>query len=96
MVFKGTHVLSGSGAAIVVATGLATEIGKIAQKISSLDTEIPLKTNIRYLSHLIIITVAVISVSLMILGVLSGESLTKMFTVAVALSVSVIPEGSRS
>ena len=93
MVFKGTNVLSGSGAAIVVATGLATEIGKIAQKISSLDTEIPLKTNIRYLSHLIIITVAVISVSLMILGVLSGESLTKMFTVAVALSVSVIPEG---
>lgn len=93
MVFKGTNVLSGSGTAIVVATGLATEIGKIAQKISSIDTEIPLKTNIRYLSRLIIITVAIISVSLIILGVLSGESLTKMFTTAVALSVSVIPEG---
>src|SRR3989338_2152711 len=51
MVFKGTHILSGNGTAVVVATGLATEIGKIAEKISSIDTEIPLKTNIRYLSR---------------------------------------------
>ena len=43
MIFKGTHILSGNGAAVVVATGLATEIGKIAQKISTIDTEIPLK-----------------------------------------------------
>ena len=93
MLFKGTHVLSGSGTAIVVAAGLATEIGKIAQKIAAVNTEIPLKTNIRYLSRLIIITVIVISISLIILGVLSGEPLIKMFTTAVALSVSVIPEG---
>ncbi len=93
MVFKGTHVLSGSGSAIVVAAGLATEIGKIAQKISSIDTEIPLKTNIRYLSRLIIAAVASINVALIVLGVLSGKSLTEMFTTAVALSVSLIPEG---
>ena len=93
MVFKGTHILSGNGTAVVVATGLATEIGKIAQKISSIDTEIPLKTNIRYLSRIIIVTVAVISTSLIVLGVLSGKSLKEMFTTAVALSVSIIPEG---
>ncbi|PIZ27616.1 hypothetical protein COY45_01525, partial [Candidatus Berkelbacteria bacterium CG_4_10_14_0_8_um_filter_42_34] len=66
--------------AVVVATGLVTEIGKIAQKISSIDTEIPLKTNIRYLSRVIIVTVAVISTSLIVLGVLSGKSLKEMFT----------------
>ena len=93
MVFKGTHVLSGSGMTVVVATGLATEIGKIAEKISSIDTEIPLKTNIRYLSRIIIVTVAVISASLIVLGVLSGKSLQEMFATAVALSVSIIPEG---
>ena len=76
-----------------MATGLTTEIGKIAQKISSIDTEIPLKTNIRYLSRIIVVTVAIISVSLIILGVLSGKSLKEMFTTAVALSVSIIPEG---
>lgn len=93
MIFKGTHILSGNGTAVVVATGLATEIGKIAQKISSINTEIPLKTNIRYLSRVIIVTVAVISTSLIVLGVLSGKSLKEMFTTAVALSVSIIPEG---
>ncbi|OGD69917.1 hypothetical protein A3D09_03420 [Candidatus Collierbacteria bacterium RIFCSPHIGHO2_02_FULL_49_10] len=93
MVFKGTHILSGNGTAVVVATGLATEIGKIAQKISSIDTEIPLKANIRYLSRVIIIMVAVISTSLIVLGVLSGKSIKEMFTTAVALSVSIIPEG---
>ncbi|MBU0880497.1 HAD-IC family P-type ATPase [Patescibacteria group bacterium] len=93
MIFKGTHILSGNGTAVVVATGLTTEIGKIAQKISSIDTEIPLKTNIRYLSRVIIVTVAVISTSLIVLGVLSGKSLREMFTTAVALSVSIIPEG---
>src|SRR3989344_4246140 len=93
MLFKGTHVLSGSGVAVVVATGLATEIGKIALKIATVDTEIPLKTNIRYLSRVIIIMVSIISASLIILGVLSGEPILKMFTIAVALSVSVIPAG---
>lgn len=93
MVFKGTYILSGNGTAVVVATGLATEIGKIAQKISAIDTEIPLKTNIRYLSRLIIVTVSLISASLVILGVLSGKPLREMFTTAVALAVSIIPEG---
>ena len=93
MVFKGTHILSGNGTAVVVATGIATEIGKIAQKISSIDTEIPLKTNIRYLSRAIIIAVAVTSASLIALGVSSGKSIREMFMMAVALSVSIIPEG---
>lgn len=93
MVFKGTHILSGNGTAVVVAIGLETEIGKIAQKISSIDTEIPLKKNIRYLSRIIIISVAIINISLIILGILSGKSLKEMFTTAVALSVSIIPEG---
>ncbi|MFZ2969822.1 MAG: HAD-IC family P-type ATPase [Minisyncoccia bacterium] len=93
MVFKGTHILSGSGAAVVVATGFTTEIGKIAQKIATIDTEIPLKTNIRYLSRLIIITVASISALLFLLGIVSGKSEKEMFATVVALSVSIIPEG---
>ncbi len=93
MVFKGTNVLSGHGTALVVATGVNTEIGKIAKKISKIDTEIPLKTNIRYLSRIIIITVVVISLILIGLGLSSGESIKEMFKTVVALSVSIIPEG---
>ncbi len=93
MVFKGTNILSGNGTAVVVATGLTTEIGKIAEKISTIDTEIPLKADIRYLSRLIIIVVAIVCVCLVALGLLAGKPLKELLTTAIALSVSIIPEG---
>jgi len=93
MIFKGTHILAGNGKAIVVATGVETVIGKISKEIAAIDTEIPLKTNIRYLSRLIIITVVSISVLLFLLGIVSGKSVKEMFTTVVSLSVSIIPEG---
>jgi Ca2+-transporting ATPase len=93
MVFKGTNILSGNGVAIVVATGTETVIGKIFKEIAAIDTEIPLKTNIRYLSRLIIVTVVSISILLFFVGIFSGKSVKEMFTTVVSLSVSVIPEG---
>ncbi|MBU0744207.1 MAG: HAD-IC family P-type ATPase, partial [Gammaproteobacteria bacterium] len=93
IVFKGTHVLSGNGKAIVVATGINTVIGKISKEIATIDTEIPLKTNVRYLSHIIIIVVATISVLLFLFGIISGNPIKDMFTIVVSLAVSIIPEG---
>ncbi|OHA03000.1 MAG: hypothetical protein A3J58_02160 [Candidatus Sungbacteria bacterium RIFCSPHIGHO2_02_FULL_52_23] len=93
MIFKGTHVAGGNARAIVIATGSATEIGRIAEEIALIDTDIPLKKDIRYLSRLIIIAVGIISVLLFIPGVLMGRSAQEMFATAVALAVSVIPEG---
>ncbi|MEK7082712.1 MAG: HAD-IC family P-type ATPase, partial [Patescibacteria group bacterium] len=93
MIFKGTHIVAGNGKAVVVATGLNTTVGGIAKEIAAIDTEIPLKANIRYLSHLIIIAVASISISLFFLGIALGKSLKEMFVTIVSLSVSIIPEG---
>ncbi len=93
MIFKGTHILAGNGRAVVVAIGLETVIGKISKETAAVDAEIPLKTNIRYLSRLIIITVAGISTLLFLLGIVSGKSVKEMFTTVVSLSVSIIPEG---
>src|SRR3989344_2143120 len=93
MVWMGTHIVVGSGRAVVVATGLSTAIGGIAKQISTIDTETPLKANIRYLSRAIIATVAVISTILFTVGILSGHSAKEMFTTVVSLSVSIIPEG---
>lgn len=93
MVFKGTLVLTGNGKAIAVATGVDTIIGKISKEISAIDTEIPLKANIRYLSRLIIIAVAIINFLLFFIGLFSGKSVIEMFATVVSLSVSMIPEG---
>ncbi|MDP2736627.1 MAG: HAD-IC family P-type ATPase [bacterium] len=93
MVFKGTYVLSGNGQAIVVETGLNTAIGKIAKEIQAIDTETPFKTNVRYLTRLIVMAVSGISVLLFIFGLASGKPIVDMFMTVVTLVVSVIPEG---
>lgn len=93
MVFKGTHIVAGNGKAVVVATGLDSVLGKISEEIAVIDTEIPLKANIRYLTRLIIITVATLCISIFVLGIFLGHGVREMFTTVVSLAVSIIPEG---
>ncbi len=93
MVFKGTNVVAGNGKVVVVATGLETVLGKISKEIAVINTEIPLKANIRYLTRLIIATVATICTSIFVLGIFLGHSVREMFTTVVSLAVSIIPEG---
>lgn len=93
MVFKGTHIVGGSGRAVVVAVGIDTVVGKIAREVAAIDTEIPLKDNIKSLSRAIIVVVAGISALLFLLGFAQGKPLKEMFATVVSLSVSVIPEG---
>jgi len=93
MVFKGITIVSGNGKAVVVATGSETVIGGIAKKISAIDEELPIKKDIRHLSHFIIATVFAIGVLLFAIGVGYGHPLKEVFTTIVAVSVSVIPEG---
>lgn len=93
MVFKGTHIVAGNGKAVVTATGTDTFIGKISKEITIIDTEIPLKANIRYLSRLIVIAVLVVCTLLFFLGLLRGNTLSEMLKIVVSLVVSIIPEG---
>lgn len=93
MVFKGSYVVSGNGRAIVILTGAQTIIGAISKKISLIDSEIPLKANIRALSRLIMATVTLIIAVLFWGGIAAGKSTAEMFSVAISLTVSIIPEG---
>ncbi|MBI2004984.1 HAD-IC family P-type ATPase [Patescibacteria group bacterium] len=93
MVFKGTHIVSGSGLAVVVAVGLETAIGKIAKKIATIDSEIPLKTDIRRLSRVVIASVLLLSTALFVYGIVVGHTAKEMFVTVVSLSVSLVPEG---
>ncbi|MFH1255147.1 MAG: HAD-IC family P-type ATPase [bacterium] len=93
MVFKGTYVLSGNGKAIVVRTGLNTIIGNISKEIQAMDTEMPFKKNVRYLTRLIVLAVFCVSVLLFFSGIASGKSAKEMFMTVVSLAVSIIPEG---
>ncbi len=93
MVFKGTLVVGGSAVAVVVETGANTFIGGISKQISEIHTEIPLQASIRRLSHIIIKVVLVIATFIFGLGVLVNQPLETMFSLAIAVVVSAVPEG---
>ncbi len=93
MVFKGTAILGGDGQAIVVGTGINTEVGKISKTLMMPEAEMPLQKNIKKLSKFIIYFVVVMSVFLFVLGTSAGKSAKEMFSLIVSLGVSVIPEG---
>src|SRR3989344_3572011 len=85
MVFKATTAVAGSGKAIVTATGLETAIGKISKEIAIIDTEIPLKADIRSLSRIILVTAASISALLFFVGVNIGKPAGEMLKTVISL-----------
>ncbi|HEY4475104.1 MAG TPA: HAD-IC family P-type ATPase [Candidatus Paceibacterota bacterium] len=93
MIFKGTTVAVGAGKAIAVATGFKTVIGAISEKISAIDTEIPLAKNLRELARSVVIIVAVLIAAIFVTGILEGKNVKEMFVSAVAISVAAVPEG---
>ncbi len=93
MIFRGTHVATGTSKALVVGTGINTEIGLIAREIVSISTDVPLKVNIESLARLIIFVAIGISISLFALGIYMGKGAEEMFLTVISLLVSVVPEG---
>ena len=94
MVFMGTIITYGRAAAVVVATGMSTEIGKIATAIQEIKrAKTPLQKSIDKLSKYILISILGIVVVLVLVGLARGIGWLDIFLLAVAVSVSAIPEG---
>ncbi len=94
LVFMGTIVTNGKAAAVVVRTGMSTEIGKIATAIQEIKPEeTPLQKSIGKLSRYIIALFLGISGLLVVVGLLKGLGWIEMLLLAIAAAVSAIPEG---
>ena len=94
MAFSGTTVVTGRAKAIVVSTGLYTEIGKIAHSISETKEEkSPLTLRVEKLSKQISILVVVVAIIIMILLIIKHVPYHEIFLSVVALAVSAMPEG---
>ncbi|MBQ5339774.1 MAG: cation-translocating P-type ATPase [Oscillospiraceae bacterium] len=103
MLYMGSSIAYGRAAAVVVATGMKTEMGKIAGAIADAeDDETPLQKNLTQLSK--ILSVAVLVICVIILGISVLQMLVKngtitltgflsSFMIAVSLAVAAIPEG---
>ena len=94
MVFMGTNITYGRGQALVVNTGMQTELGKIAEMIQSIEQEkTPLQNRIAQLGKGLAIISFGIVVVVFLLGVLRGESVKLMFQTSISMAVAAIPEG---
>jgi len=93
MAFKGTLVTYGRGRGIVVATGMETELGRIAQLLQEhVDVKTPLQTRLAHFGRYLALAALAICGIVFAVGVTRGEPVVRMFLTAVSLAVAAIPE----
>lgn len=94
MLHRGTKVVRGSGRAIVVATGMDTEVGRVADLTETAeDTVTPLERRLERLGHRLLWLVFAIATTTVLIGMLRGRGAIEMIEIGVALAVAAIPEG---
>ena len=99
MVYMGSTVVYGRGTAVITATGMDTEMGKIADALSNAEQgQTPLQIKLSQLSKILTwlvlgICVVIFGVQVLRAGGFTGDVILDSFLVAVSLAVAAIPEG---
>lgn len=95
MAYSGTLVVYGQALGLVVATGAATELGKINQMLSDVRTlTTPLLRQVDHFGKVLALVILGVSAATFLVGTIGrGHSLQDMFMMVVALAASAIPEG---
>ncbi|ANB58147.1 calcium-translocating P-type ATPase, PMCA-type [Anoxybacillus sp. B7M1] len=94
MAFMGTLVTRGSGVGVVIATGMKTAMGQIANLLQEAETvTTPLQRKLEQLGKILIIVALLLTVLVVVVGVIQGHELYEMFLAGVSLAVAAIPEG---
>jgi Ca2+-transporting ATPase len=92
MVFKGTTATQGRARGLVVATGMATELGKVAQLLDTEDRSTPLQQRLAAFGKRLALAVLGICLVIFAMGVMRGEDPLLMALTAISLAVAAIPE----
>jgi len=93
MAHKSTHVTRGRGIGVAVATGRATEIGRIAELLrGERSVRTPLQQRLAVFSRRIALVVMAICAIVFAAGLLQGQPLLLMFMTALSLAVAAVPE----
>ncbi|MFN8603130.1 MAG: cation-translocating P-type ATPase [Candidatus Binatia bacterium] len=93
LAFKGTLVTYGRGRGVVVATGMQTELGRVAALLGEAeDGRTPLQRRLAEFGRRLALAVIALCAVLFVVGVLRGEEAVLMFLTAVSLAVAAIPE----
>lgn len=94
MAYMGTVITQGRGLALVVATGMNTELGKIADMIQRVKEEqTPLQRRLDSLGKKLALIGVVIAALIFIIGIWRGDEIRNMLLTAVSVAVAIVPEG---
>ncbi len=94
MAFSGSIVMYGRGQGVVVATGMKSQVGKIAAMLQNVDsTDTPMKRRLESLGKVMGIAVLAICAVIFGIGLLYNNDPFQIFLIAVSLAVAAIPEG---
>jgi Ca2+-transporting ATPase len=93
MGYAGTAATYGRGRAMVVATGMHTEFGKIAHMLQTVETgKTPLQDNLDKVGHMLARAAFVLVAIIVALGLFRGQPFIEMLIFGIALAVAVVPE----
>jgi Ca2+-transporting ATPase len=94
MLFKGTAVTRGAGEAVVVGTGMETELGRISRLVESAEEEVtPLEKRLDQLGQRLIWVTLAVSLAVITAGLAAGKDWLLMLETGIALAVATVPEG---
>lgn len=94
MIYRGTVVVGGSGLAVVVATGIRTEIGQVHRLATATATPTtPMQRHLENLGNQSALVAGAICAGVFVIGAIRGEKFLDMLRSAVTLAIAAIPEG---
>jgi len=94
MLYKGTSVTRGTAEAVVVSTGMDTELGKISASLQgAVEEKTPLQQKLDELAQKLVPFLLVVAAIVLVSGWLRGQDLYLMVETAIALAIATIPEG---
>jgi Ca2+-transporting ATPase len=93
MVFMGTDATYGRGKAVVVATGMSTEFGKIAEMVQAVEEPpTPLEKRLEKIGKVLVWVLVIVCAIVSVVGIARGQPPRDMFILGVALAVAAVPE----
>jgi Ca2+-transporting ATPase len=92
MAFSGTNITNGRAKGVVVATGMESELGKIAGMLQEEGSETPLQKRMAEFGRRLTIIILILCALLFLAGYLRGEEIGKMLLTSISLAVAAIPE----
>jgi Ca2+-transporting ATPase len=97
LVYTGTEVIQGRAKAVVTATGMRTELGKIAEMLQAVEAEdTPLQQRMNQLGEVLVTSALILVALVIIIGLVragSFEPLQQLVEVSLSMAVAVVPEG---